>query len=437
MSEATTPQYSEEVESLDINEAIREAKRCLNCKNPQCKKGCPISNDIPEFISAISQGNMGEARDIIAQKSNLPAVCGRVCPHELQCEGGCVLGKKGETIRIGLLERFVADFAFQMRLTNDKITAKTRGRVGVIGSGPAGLTVAGDLSKLGFSVTVFEALPEAGGVLLYGIPAFRLPKEVVRREILQMEAHGVNFITNATAGKDFTVDSLFESGFDAVFIGSGTAVAKDLDIEGKELAGIVQSSYFLRMISLFNSGQVEQKEVPVEKGDVILIIGCGNVAMDAARSALRLGAKSVTVLSRDMQEKMPALKSEYEAAVNDGTAFLWEHSPVAYVGENGNITGLKVTTPNGGKILTASKVFLAIGARPANRIVSTTEGIDVDETGYVITKERPYGMTTRKGVFAGGDVVHKPATVVLAMKEAKKVAEGISSYVDAVKLLEL
>lgn len=437
MSEKIMNRYSEEVESLEINEAINEARRCLNCKNPQCKAGCPISNDIPEFIGAISQGNIGEARNIIARKSNLPAVCGRVCPHELQCEGGCILGKKGEHIKIGLLERFVADFSYQMRLTQDKVPAKTRGKVAVIGSGPAGLTVAGDLAKSGFQVTVYEALPEAGGVLLYGIPAFRLPKEVVRREILQIEALGVNFITNATAGKDFTVDNLFASGFDAVFIGSGTAVAKDLDIEGKELSGVVQSSYLLRMISLYNSGQVKRGEVPVKEGDEILIIGCGNVAMDAARSALKLGAKSVTILSRGNRESMPALKAEYEAAVADGAAFLWEHSPVAYTGENGRITGLKVSSPDGEKILPADRIFLAIGSRPANRIVSTTEGIGVDDTGYVITKEKPYGMTTRKGVFAGGDVVHKPATVVLAMKEAKKVAEGIMAYVDAVKLLEL
>lgn len=437
MSGKIMQRYSENVESLEINEAIKEAKRCLNCKNPQCKAGCPINNDIPEFIGAIAQGNMGEARNIIARKSNLPAVCGRVCPHELQCEGHCVLAKKGEQIEIGLLERFVADFAFQMRLSHDNVTAKTRGKAAVIGSGPAGLTVAGDLSKEGFNVTVYEMLPEAGGVLLYGIPDFRLPKEVVRREILQMEALGVNFITNATAGKDFTVDSLFETGFDAVFIGSGTAVAKDLDIGGKELSGIVQSSYLLRMISLHNSGQVKRDEVPVEDGDVVLIIGCGNVAMDTARSALRLGAKSVTILSRGVQEKMPALKSEYEAAVADGTSFLWEHSPVMFEGDNGKVTGLKVKTPDGEKVLAAGKIFLAIGSRPANRIVSTTAGIDVDEGGYVIIKERPYGMTTRKGVFAGGDVVHKPATVVLAMKEAKKVAEGMAAYIDAVKLLEL
>lgn len=431
------PKYNEEHRGLSVQEAIREAGRCLGCKVPKCKEGCPISNDIPEFISAISHGNMGEAREIIGRKSNLPAVCGRVCPHEKQCEGSCVLGKKGRNIEIGLLERFAADFAFQMRLSRDKVAAKDRGRVAVIGSGPAGLTVAGDLSKMGFNVAVYEALPEPGGVLLYGIPAFRLPKEVVRREILQIEALGVNFITNTTAGKDFTVDGLFESGFDAVFIGSGTAIARELDLPGKELDGIVQSSYLLRMISLYQSGQLERKEVPVQKGDRALVIGAGNVAMDAARSSLRLGADSVTVLYRGKQETMPALKAEYEGAVADGVRFLWEHSPTAYMGEGDDVCGVRVGTPDGEAEIPGNKVFLAVGSRPANRIVSTTSGIEVDATGYVSTKERPYGMTSRKGVFAGGDVVHRPATVVLAMKEAKKVAEGIAAYVDAVKLLEL
>ncbi len=437
MPENSISKYNEENEGYGIREAIKEANRCLNCKKPLCKQGCPIGNDIPEFIEAISKGNIGEAMDIIERKSNLPAVCGRVCPHELQCEGSCVLAKKGNHIKIGLLERFAADFSFQMRIRQNNITSKTRGKVAVIGSGPAGLTVAGDLAKAGFNVTVYESLPEPGGVLLYGIPAFRLPKEVVRREILQIEAHGVNFVTNRTVGVDFTVDSLFETGYDAVFIGSGTAVAKELDLPNKELNGIIQSSYLLRIISLFNSGQVERKEVPVQQGDTALIIGCGNVAMDAARSALHLGAKSVTVIYRGTQETMPALKNEYDSAVADGAQFLWECTPLEYVGENDQITGLKVKTNQGEQVLSANKVFLAVGSRPANRIVSTTFGIEVDKTGYVITKERPYGMTTRKGVFAGGDVVHRPATVVLAMKEAKLVMEGIAAYVDAVKLLEM
>lgn len=436
MAERVVPKYDEEVRGFGLQEAIQEANRCLNCKQPKCREACPIHNEIPEFIHALSKGNLGEAREVIARKSNLPAVCGRVCPHELQCEGHCVLGKKGAHIEIGKLERFIADFAYQMKIAQEKIAPKTRGRAAVIGSGPAGLTVAGDLAKTGFSVTVFEALPEPGGVLLYGIPAFRLPKEVVRREILQMEALGTRFVVNRTAGKDFTVDSLFADGYDAVFIGSGTAVAKELDLPGKELDGIIQSSYLLRMITLYNSQQIHRREVPAEPGDRAVIIGCGNVAMDAARSLLRMGAASVQVVYRGKQESMPALQAEYEGAAADGAQFLWEHTPTAYVGD-GAVSGLKADAPGGQVVIPADKIFLAVGSRPANRIVSTTEGIDVDGTGYVVTRERPYGMTTRKGVFAGGDVVHRPATVVLAMKEAKKVAEGMASYIDAIKLLDL
>ncbi len=428
---------NQELEIMTMKEAIKEAKRCLNCKNPTCKTGCPITNNIPEFIHAVSKGNFGEAREYLAAKSNLPAVCGRVCPHELQCEGNCVLAKKGEPIKIGMLEQFVADFAFDTKLVQEKIRPKTRGKVAVIGSGPAGLTVAGDLAKEGFSVTVYEALPEPGGVLLYGIPAFRLPKDVVRREIKQIEAQGVTFETNKTAGKDFNVDELFAAGFDGIFIGSGTAVARELDLPGKDMEGVVQSSYLLRMIALFNNHQVERKEVPMKAGDRVLVIGGGNVAMDAARSAVRMGAKEVTVIYRGVLETMTALKAEYEGAVSDGVQFYWECEPAEYVGEHNKVTGLKVKSPEGEKVIEAEVIFLAVGSRPANRIVSTTSGIEVDESGYVITKERPYGMTTRKGVFAGGDVVHRPATVVLAMKEAKKVAEGMEAYIDAVKLLEI
>lgn len=430
-------EHNEQIPGFTIKEAITEAKRCLNCKKPQCVSGCPIENDIPQFIAQLAQGNMGEALGIISAKSNLPAVCGRVCPHELQCEGHCILGKKGRSVSIGHLERFVADFDYKMNLTQQKILPKTLGKVAVIGSGPAGLTVAGDLAKKGFQVTVFEAEREPGGVLLYGIPNFRLPKEVVRREILRIEALGVNFTTDMMAGEHFTVDDLFSKGYDAVFIGSGTAIATDLDLPGKELTGIIQSSYLLRMISLFNSGQVERRDIPLQKEDRILVIGGGNVAMDTARSAIRMGVKDVTVVYRKSQEDMPALKAEYEGAVEDGVQFLWNTSPIGYVGQEEMIEGLSVSTENGDMVLPADKVFLAVGSRPANRIVSTTSGIEVDERGYVISYERPYGMTTRKGVFAGGDVVHRPATVVLAMKEAKKVAQGITAYVDAIKLLDL
>ena len=297
--------------------------------------------------------------------------------------------------------------------------------------------MAGDLAKQGFDATVFEALPEAGGILLYGIPSFRLSKKVVRREIRNIEALGVRFETNCTVGRDITVDGMFEKGFDAVFIGSGTAIAKELDLPGKELAGVIQSSYMLRTNYLFRSGQLARGEVLVQPGDRILIIGAGNVGMDAARTAVQLGAASVRVIERGQEREMSALRSEYASAKGQGVLFDWGVTPLAYEGDGVRFTALRVLTSEGETSIAADKVFLAIGSRPANRIVSTTTGIAVDDGGYVIIKERPYGMTTRKGVFAGGDVVHRPASVVLAMREAKKVAAGIADYVSAVKLLEL
>lgn len=424
-------------DKLDLKQAILEANRCLTCKKPKCKEGCPISNDIPEFISALAQGDLGEARRVIARKSNLPAVCGRVCAHELQCEGHCVLNKTGKPINIGMLEKTVADFAFEMELPLDKIPQKTRGKVAVIGSGPAGLTVAGDLAKLGFSVSVYEALEEPGGILLYGIPSFRLSKKIVRREIKNIEMLGVTFHTKCVIGTDVTVDDLFDQGFDAIFIGTGTAVAKDLNLPGRHLSGIIQSSYLLRMNYLYRSHQIKKEEVPLNENDDVIIIGAGNVAMDAARTAKMLGVDSVTVVYHNKEENMSALKSEYDGAKSDNVDFLFEHAITEYIGENGELAGIKVSTPNGEKILPANKVFLAVGSRPANRIVSTTDGIDVDKGGYVTIRERPYGMTSRKGVFAGGDVVHQPATVVLAMKEAKRVVQSIAEYIDAVSLLRL
>ena len=423
--------------NFSMKDAIREANRCLSCKKPACQAACPIHNDIPEFIASLSRGDIGEARKIIARKSNLPAVCGRVCAHELQCEGHCVLQKNGNGIKIGELERCVADFAFDMELPVDKVMQRTRGNVAVIGSGPAGLTVAGDLVKMGFNATVFEALSEPGGILLYGIPSFRLPKKIVRREIKTIETLGVRFVTDCAAGIDITVDALFEQGFDAAFIGSGSSIGKDLDLPGKELEGIIQSSYLLRTNYLFQSGQLSREEVMVNEGDNVLVIGSGNVAMDAARTAMRLGADSVTVLARRGKEDISALESEFDAAEKDGVKFSWHTSPLAYEGENNRVCAMLVNTSDGKVSLDADKVFLAVGSRPANRIVSTTSGIDTDSDGFVVIKERPYGMTTRRGVFAGGDVVHRPASVVLAMREAKRVAAGIAEYVSAVKLLEL
>jgi len=425
-----------DIKPFTLPEAIAEAKRCLNCKKPSCKTGCPIENDIPDFINALSKGNFGEARAILAAKTNLPAVCGRVCPHEKQCEGNCILNKKNKPIRVGKLEQFVADFDSEMNLIRENIPPKTRGNVAIIGSGPAGLTVAGDLALKGFNVTVYEAENEPGGVLLYGIPEFRLPKYVVRRETKRISELGVNFINNTVIGVDITIDQMFKKGFDAIFIGTGTAISKELNIPGKELAGVVQSHYFLRMVALNNAGNLNRKEVPVSEGDNVLVVGAGNVAMDASRTALRFGAKNVTVLFIKGPDEITALKTEYDEAVKDGVKFMWNTKPIEYIGRNGKLVGLKVESSGNELIVPANKVLIAIGSKPARRIISTTKGIEVNDAGYLITKERPYGMTTLKGVFAGGDVVHQPATVVLAMKEAKKVVEGISAYVDAKKLLE-
>lgn len=430
--------FKEEDAGYSMKEAINEAKRCLNCRKPSCIQGCPIANDIPDFIHQLSMGNMGAAMTIINEKSNLPAVCGRVCPHEKQCEGNCILQKKGKPIHIGRLERFIADFDTNMDLIRDKIPQKTRGKVAIIGSGPAGLTVAGDLARIGFNVSIIERQEEPGGVLMYGIPEYRLPKKVVRKEIEKIENLGVTFLTNRSVGEDLTIDTIFGQEYDAIFICSGTAMPKTLDMPGNNLKGIVQSSYFLRMASLYSTGSVEKDEVPFREGENVAIIGCGNVAMDAARTAIRMGAKKVTVISNETFEQMPAIKFEYESALKEGAEFIWETNTKEFLGDEDNeyIMGIKADTLEGEKILHFDRIYLAIGSRPANRIVSTTKGIDVDDTGYVITREKPYGMTTRKGVFAGGDVVHKPQTVVLAMKDAKLVAAGIAQYVDAVKLLQ-
>lgn len=431
-------QFQEVNEGYTLKEAIEEAKRCLNCRNPQCKTGCPIENNIPEFIHQLSCGNMGEAMGIINEKSNLPAICGRVCPHEKQCEGHCILNAKGRGIRVGKLERFVADFDADMKLSRERLPQKTRGKVAVIGSGPAGLTVAADLARQGFNVVIFESEPELGGILMYGIPEYRLPKEVVRKEIKKIEALGVNVITNCTVGVDTTVDQIFDQGFDAIFIGSGNAKPKELGIDGELLPGILQSAYFLRSVNLYTRGLIPREEVPISEGDIVGIIGGGNVAMDAARSAVRMGAAKVQVLYHRTINEMSALKAEYNEAVEEGVEFIWQTSAVKF-NSNGNdeLGSIIASTPDGEKIMPFNKIILAVGSRPASRIVSTTTGIDVDDKGFVITKERPYGMTTRKGVFAGGDVVRThQQTVVLAMKEAKQVALGIAQYVDAKKLLE-
>ena len=421
-------------------EAIREAKRCLNCKVPQCRKGCPISNDIPAWIHELSMGNMGNAMSIINLRSNLPAVCGRVCAHERQCEGHCVLGKQGSHINIGKLERFVSDFDSDMSLTRESIVQKDRGRVAVIGSGPAGLTIAGELARKGVAVEIFEMEREAGGVLMFGIPEYRLPKEVVRKEIAKIEQLGVTIRCNTTVGRDLTIDDLFARGFDAIFMGTGTGKPKRLELPGGglwgDLWGVRQAIYFLRRVSLWREGYIGRDEVPVREGDKVYVVGCGNTAMDAARTAVRLGASEVTVLYHRDINSMAALRAEYDDAVTEGVRFRWNTSIKSIHDTEGILDELILNTPDGEVSVAADKVIMAVGSAPASRIVSTTEGIEVNEKGYVITRDMPYGMTTRKGVFAGGDVTDRPATVVHAMQDARRVAEGMLRYLDAVKLFD-
>ena len=445
-------------------EAIQEARRCLNCARPMCRTGCPIENNIPAFIRALSEGNIGMAYEIISERSNLPAICGRVCPHERQCEAHCVLTKKKCGLEIGSLEMFIADFAHKNDLKPAHPSSKLRGKVAVIGSGPAGLTVAGDLAKMDFDVTIFEAQSEPGGVLLFGIPEFRLQKDVVRREITELQHIGVEIKTNQLAGVDFTVDDLFAQGYDAIFMGTGTSLPRALDIPGKELSGILTATYFLRMVVLANEGKLDASETLLHTGDNVIVVGAGNVAMDAARTAVRRGAKNVTIVYHKTDAEVSAFPSEYEAAVAEGVQFKFLSQPIAYfnkkqmravnkvrrqatAADETTLAGLlvqnivktaegKFVAEGGQEVLPCDCVILAVGQKPAARIVSTTKGIQVDERGFVITRERPYGMTTRAGVFSSGDVVHGPATVVLAMKESKKVAAGIAQYIDAKKLLE-
>ncbi len=422
--------------SFSFHEAIAEAKRCLNCKVPQCKTGCPIGNDIPDWIHQLSMGNMGAAMEIINAKSNLPAVCGRVCAHERQCQGHCVLGKKGEPVQIGRLEQFVADFDTAMNLTREKISRKNRGRVAVIGSGPAGLTVAGELAREGFKVEIFEMECEAGGVLKYGIPEYRLPKNVVNAEIAKISELGVKINCGVTIGRNFTIDRLFDEGFDAVFMGTGAGKSKRLDFPGNRLVGVRQAILFLRRVSLCNAGYITEDEIPVKQGDKVFVIGCGNTAIDAARTAIRLKAASVKILYHRTINEMKALRSEYDDAVNEGVEFSWNSSIVRAGDTNGVLDTIEYTKEGETIIESADKIILAVGSGPASRIVSSTEGIVVDEHGYVLTRQTPYGMTSRKGVFAGGDVTNRPATVVHAMQDARKVAEGITQYVDALRLME-
>jgi glutamate synthase (NADPH/NADH) small chain len=418
-------------------EALAEARRCLKCKTPLCVKGCPIDNRIPEIIAAIEQKDYRTAIDIINENSNLAIICARVCPHNDQCEGSCVLSRKGEGIRISKLERFLAEKEMELALN------RLRGKVAVIGSGPAGLSVASILAKQNYRVTVFEAQGKAGGVLRYGIPEYRLPKEVVDKQIEIVRNLGVRMETGVVIGEDLTLDQLFAMGYQAIFIGTGTGLAKKLGVDGENLTGAMQAIYFLETVSLIREGSLEGLPDPVLPGDHVVVVGAGNVAVDAARTALRLKAAKVMAVDIVPEKERRASDKEYAEALHEGITFRFETSVTKIHGEE-EVTGVtlqhfarqvtgreSVIMPVAGteEFIPCDKVIIAVGQKPFARIVSTTTGIKTNDKGYVITEIEPYyGMTTRQGVFAAGDVVHEPQTVILAMREGRRVAEAIDAF---------
>jgi glutamate synthase (NADPH) small chain len=419
-------------------EALEEARRCLKCKKPLCVKGCPIDNRIPEIIQAIEDRDYPRAIDIINENSNLAIICARVCPHNDQCEGACVLGRKGEPIKISKLERFLAEKEMELALN------RLRGKVAVIGSGPAGLSVAAILAKLSYRVTIFEAQQKAGGVLRYGIPEYRLPFEVVDKQIEIVRNLGVRIETGVIIGEDLTLDQLFAMGYQAIFIGTGTGLSKKLGVEGEDLNGSMQAIYFLETVCLIRDGSLPDRPYPVQPGDRVLVVGAGNVAADAARTALRLGAARVEAIDIGPEAERRASDKEYEEALHEGVTFSFNTSVVKIMGDRKvegvvlqefvrKISGresIVVPVPGTEREVACDKVIIAIGQKPFARIVSTTTGIKTSNQGYVITSADPfYGMTTREGVFAAGDVVHEPQTVILAMREGRKVAEAIDAWV--------
>jgi len=426
-------------------EAMEEASRCINCKNAKCIEGCPVSINIPAFIEQVKDGNFEEASKVIGKSSALPAVCGRVCPQESQCEGKCIRGIKGEPISIGKLERFVADWARENGIKPEKAEKMNGHKVAVIGSGPAGLTCAGDLAKMGYDVTIFEALHEPGGVLIYGIPEFRLPKsDVVAKEIENVKALGVKIETNVVIGKATTIDELMdEEGFEAVFIGSGAGLPKFMGIPGEQANGVFSANEFLTRNNLMKAFK-DEYDTPIMKGKKVAVVGGGNVAMDAARTALRLGAE-VHIVYRRSEEELPARVEEVHHAKEEGIIFDLLTNPVEIlVDENGWVKGMTCIKMELGEPdasgrrrpveikgsefdLELDTVIMSLGTSPNPLISSTTEGLDVNKWKCIVADENN-GKTTKEGVYAGGDAVTGAATVILAMGAGKAAAKGIDEY---------
>ncbi len=445
--------FSEVATGYTEEMAMDEAMRCLSCKNMPCVQGCPVKIHIPEFINKIKEGDFEGAYQVINKSSSLPAVCGRVCPQESQCESKCVRGIKGEPVGIGRLERFVADWHNEHFAGNVEVPAPNGHKVAVVGSGPAGLTCAGDLAKKGYKVTVFEALHLAGGVLVYGIPEFRLPKAIVQKEVETLKALGVDIETNVVIGKTITIDELFEDGYEAVFVGSGAGLPNFMGIPGESLKGVYSANEFLTRSNLMKAYR-EDSTTPIMRAKKVAVVGGGNVAMDAARTALRLGADEVSIVYRRSLDELPARHEEVEHAMEEGINFRVLNNPLEIIGynnpddrrdpKNGFVVGMKcikcelgepdekgrrrpVEIPGSEWILDVDCVIMSIGTSPNPLIKSTTEGLEVNKRGGIIVEEET-GKTTKEGVYAGGDAVTGAATVILAMGAGKTAAKAIDEY---------
>ena len=429
--------------------AIDEAQRCLNCPKPRCVEGCPVNVEIPKFIKAVSEENFAEAIKILKRKNSLSTVCGRVCPQENQCESKCVLGIKGEPVAIGRLERFVADYAREHGLDKaevSEIVAKGK-KVAIVGSGPSGLTAAGDLAKLGYDVTIYEAFHVAGGVLMYGIPQFRLPKEIVQHEIKALKDLGVKIVVNAVIGRTFTIKELMEEeGFDAVYVGTGAGLPYFMDIDGENLNGVYSANEFLTRVNLMKAYQFPKVATPVYCGKKAAIVGAGNVAMDAARTAKRLGAEHVYIVYRRGEDEMPARKEEIHHAKEEGIELRLLNNPVRILGDDkGWVNGLECVKMELGEpdasgrrspvevkgseyVLDVDMVVMAIGQGPNPLIKQTTPELEVNKRGNIVANE--VGATSIPGVFAGGDIVTGAATVISAMGAGKRAAAAIDEYLN-------
>ena len=426
--------------------AIDEAQRCLNCKNPLCRTGCPVQVRIPEFIAKVAEGDFDSAYEIITSTNSLPAVCGRVCPQEKQCEGQCIRGKNGESVGIGRLERFVADYHMNKEnLPDPEVPASNGHKVAIVGSGPSSLTCAGDLRKMGYDVTVYEAFHKPGGVLVYGIAQFRLPKEIVAQEIDNLKKIGVEIVTDAVIGKAMTIDELFDDfGYEAVFVGSGAGLPQFLNCPGENLLGVYSANEFLTRVNLMKAYR-DDYDTPIKHPKNVVVVGGGNVAMDASRVAKRLGAEHVYIVYRRGKEELPARLEEVEHAVPEGIEFTLLNNPVQILGdEDDRVIGVEVQKmelgepdekgrrrpvpiPDSNWVIDCDAVIIAIGTRPNPLILSTTDGLVATKKGGIEADEN--GQTSREGVFAGGDAVTGAATVILAMGAGKTGAKAIDEYI--------